>query len=77
MCIAGGKKILCGIRNAFDAGDERIYGCMETNASALETNTPYSRDELVENVRLLYLAFDWYLYTARTKRYSSTPGKYG
>ena len=45
------------IRNALDTGDECIYEWRQKRL-ALETNTPYSRDELIENVCLLYLAFD-------------------
>ena len=60
LCIAGEKEVLCWIRNASDAGDERIYG-WRLKLLALETNIPYSRDELVKNVRLLYVpAYDRY-----------------
>ena len=46
MHIAVGKQVLFGIRNAFDAGDECIYGCIRT-LLAVDTNTSCSKDELV------------------------------
>ena len=44
-CIAGEKQVLCWIRNAFDAIDERIYEwrrkrlALETNTFILETSS--------------------------------------
>ena len=66
LCVETNVQVLCWIRNAFDAEDEHIYGWRRKRL-ALKMNTPYSIDKHVENVRLLFLAFDRYcmlLYTA-------------
>ena len=53
------KKVLYWSQNPFGAGAQRIYG-WRRKRKALETDTLYSKDEIVENARSLHLAFDRY-----------------